>query len=61
MGRRTPYPREVRGREDGFWRCGEYDSKWAAITSIAEKFGMTAETLRTWVSRSIVAATTLAR
>jgi transposase len=27
----------------------EYDSQWAAITSIAEKFGMTAETLRLWV------------
>lgn len=27
----------------------EYESQWAAITSIAAKFGMTAETLRSWV------------
>jgi transposase len=27
----------------------EYESQWAAITSIAGKFGMTAETLRSWV------------
>ena len=27
----------------------EYDSQWAAITSIAEKIGCTAETLRSWV------------
>ncbi|MEA2130854.1 MAG: transposase, partial [Solirubrobacteraceae bacterium] len=34
--------------------CGEYDSQWAAITSIAEKFGMTAETLRGWVRQAEV-------
>jgi transposase-like protein len=28
---------------------GEYPSQWAAITSIATKCGMTAETLRKWV------------
>jgi transposase len=27
----------------------EHDSQWAAITSIAGKFGMTPETLRLWV------------
>lgn len=27
----------------------EYDSQWAAIRSIAEKFDMSAETLRSWV------------
>ena len=51
MGNRKPYPREVRERavrmvlEHGH----EHDSQWAAISSIAEKFGMTAETLRKWV------------
>ena len=30
----------------------EYDSQWAAITSIATKLGMTPETLRKWVRRA---------
>src|SRR5215471_13307493 len=30
----------------------EYDSQWAAITSIAEKIGCTAETLRSWVPQA---------
>jgi transposase len=30
----------------------EYPSEWAAITSIAEKCGMTTETLRKWVRRA---------
>jgi len=29
----------------------EYSSQWAAIESIAEKIGCTAQTLRTWVLR----------
>jgi transposase-like protein len=28
------------------------DSQWAAITSIAEKLGCTAETLRSWVRQA---------
>ena len=32
----------------------EYDSQWAAISSIATKIGCTAETLRKWVRRSEV-------
>jgi len=32
----------------------EYDSQWAAISSIATKLGMTPETLRTWVRRAEV-------
>lgn len=28
---------------------GEHESQWAAIVSIAEKFGCSAETLRKWV------------
>jgi transposase len=34
----------------------EHPSQWAAITSIASKFGMTPETLRTWVRRAEVDA-----
>jgi len=30
----------------------EYDSQWAAITSIAEKIGCTKETLRHWVRQA---------
>ena len=31
-----------------------YDSQWAALTSIAGKIGCTAETLRKWVRRAEV-------
>jgi transposase-like protein len=31
---------------------GEYESQWAAMCSIAEKIGCTAETLRKWVRRA---------
>ena len=50
------YPAEVRERAVGLVldHQGEYDTQWAAITSIAEKFGMTAETLRKWVRRAEV-------
>ena len=30
----------------------DYDSQWAALTSIADKIGCTAETLRKWVRRA---------
>ena len=30
----------------------QHESQWAAITSIAEKIGCTAETLRSWVRQS---------
>jgi len=32
--------------------AGEHSSRWAAICSIAEKFGCTAETLRKWVQQA---------
>jgi transposase len=31
---------------------GEYGSQWAAIESVAGKFGCTSETLRRWVRQS---------
>jgi transposase len=31
---------------------GEYESQWAAIESIAQKIGFTAETLRRWVRQA---------
>jgi transposase-like protein len=54
MGRATKFSAEVRERavrmvlehQDG------YDSQWAAMCSIAEKIGCTAETLRTWVRQA---------
>jgi transposase len=32
----------------------EYPSEWAAMTAISSLFGMSAETLRTWVRRTQV-------
>jgi len=51
MSRQTRYPKEVRERAVHlvFEHEREYDSQWAAISSISAKLGMTAETLRTWV------------
>jgi transposase len=45
------YPAEVRERAVRMVleHEGEYDSQWAAISSVAQKLGMTAETLRKWV------------
>src|SRR5664280_1941278 len=54
MDRQTRYPKEVRERAVRlvFEHESEYSSQWAAITSIASKLGMTAETLRKWVRRA---------
>jgi transposase len=48
------YPVEVRERAVRLVveHRGEYQSEWAAITSIAQKCGMTAETLRKWVRQT---------
>jgi transposase len=45
------YPAEVRERAVRMVleHEGEYDSQWAAIGSVAQKLGMTPETLRKWV------------
>lgn len=54
MSRQTKYSPEVRERAVRmvFDHVGEYDSEWAAIKSIASKFGMTPETLWQWVRRA---------
>ncbi len=56
MPRKPPYPAEIRERATKmvFEHRHEYDSQWAAITSIAGKFGMTPETLRGWVRQAEV-------
>ena len=48
------YPVEVRERAVRMVleHVGGYDSQWAAISSVAQKLGMTAETLRKWVRRA---------
>ena len=56
MARRSRYSAEVRERAVRLVaeQAGEHGSEWAAIRSIAEKIGCTAETLRKWVRRSQV-------
>src|SRR5215213_1433960 len=56
MANRGRYPVEVRERAVRlvFEYQGEHATQWAAITSIAEKFGMSAETLRKWVRQAEV-------
>ena len=54
MTRRGRYPAEVRERAVRlvFEQQGSHSSQWAAIRSIAEKMGCTAEALRIWVRRA---------
>ena len=54
MTRRSRYPQEVRERAVRmvFEHQEEHPSQWAAITSIAAKFDVSAETLRKWVRRA---------
>jgi len=54
MGRPSRYSPEVRERAVRMVQehQGEHDSQWAAIRSIAEKIGCTAETLRKWVRQT---------
>ena len=56
MARRGRYPAEVRERAVRmvFEHQREYESQWAAITSIASRLGMTNETLRKWVRQAEV-------
>jgi len=54
MGRPSRYSPEVQERAVRMVleHQGEHGSQWAAICSIAEKIGCTAETLRRWVRQS---------
>ena len=56
MNRHKRYPPEVRERAVRLVLAHQedYDSQWAALTSIADKIGCTAETLRKWVRRAEV-------
>ncbi len=53
MSSSNRYSPEVRERAVRlvFEHRDEYESEWAAITSIATKFGCSTETLRNWVRR----------
>ena len=50
MGRRSRFPAEIRERAVGMVleHANSCDKQWAAIRSIAEKLGCSAETLREW-------------
>ena len=54
MSRPTRFSPEVRARAVRMVMEHEaaHESQWAAITSIAEKIGCTAETLRKWVRQA---------
>jgi transposase len=51
MTRSTKYLQEIRERAVRmvFERESEHTSQWATIRSVSSKFGMSAETLRSWV------------
>jgi transposase-like protein len=54
MGASKPFSPEVRERAVRLVQEheGEYETQWAAITSIASKIGCSAETLRGWVRQA---------
>ena len=54
MGRPSKHSPEVRERAVRmvFDQTPEHPSQWAAMRSVAEKFGMSAEALRRWVRRA---------
>jgi transposase len=56
MSKQTRYPEELRERAVRMVQehRHEYPSEWAAMCSLASKFGMTPETLRLWVRKAEV-------
>ena len=56
MNKHKRYPPEIRERAVRLVleHQENYRSEWAALTSIADKIGCTAETLRNWVRRAEV-------
>jgi len=56
MNKRPGYSPEVRERAVRLVLTNEheYNSRWAAIKSVASKIGCTPETLRAWVNKSAV-------
>src|SRR5215212_6167343 len=56
MIRTGKYPEEIRREAVRLVRAhrDEYDSEWAAITSVASKFGAVLQTVHSWVRRADV-------
>ena len=54
MGKQNRYPAELRERAVRlvFETTEEHGSQWAAIRSVSEKFGCTADSVRRWVRQA---------